>query len=382
MGLVATGMILAFATISVPAFGVAGDVRSSSEIVIGEDETIADDVYLAGGTVEFLGVADGDVSVAAGQTTLDGMIAGSVQLASGQTEISGVIEGSLRILSGRVEISGTVEGDVVMAGGQLELASGGQIGGNLIVAGGDIDLRGDVGGDVTGYSLNTTFGGAIGGSSDINTSGLEITDTARITGPVSYTSRRGADVSAGAQLAQGIERQELNPWGGGGEDPISRASGSLLRIMWALVVGALIVIAAPRLADQLGSNGKRLARSLLFGLATLVAAPIVAIVLMVTIIGIPGGIIVIAMFLLALYLSQVFAGLAIGQFILPNRWNDGSRGFHLLAMTLGVILIGGLRFIPVPYVHLALTLVVTIWGIGAASTLIGSLNRQERVGAG
>jgi hypothetical protein len=51
-------------------------------------------------------------------------------------------------------------------------------------------------------------------------------------------------------------------------------------------------------------------------------------------------------------------------------------------MTLGVILIGALRFIPVPYVHLALTLIVTIWGIGAASMLVGSLNRQERVGAG
>lgn len=381
MALVAFAMILVFTAISMPVLGVAGDVRSGGEIAIGENERIADDLYLAGGSVEFLGAAEGDVSVAAGQATLDGTIGGSVQLATGRADVRGVIEGSLRILSGRVEITGAVEGDVVMAGGQLELASSGQIGGNLMVAGGDIDLRGQVTGDVTGYALDTTLGGTLQGEVDISTSGLEITNTARIAGPVTYTSRRGANVNANAQLAQGIERQDLNPWGDG-EDPIARASGPLLRILWALVAGALLVIAAPRLANRLGSNGKRLARSLLFGLATLIAAPIAAVVLMITIVGIPGGIILISMFLLALYLSQVFAALAIGRFILPNGWNDGSRGFHLLAMTLGVILLGGLRFIPVPYVHFGLKMIVTVWGIGAASMLLSTLNRRDEVGIG
>ena len=382
MALVAIGLILVLAAIAAPAFGIAADVRTSGELTIGADERITDDLYLAGGTVEFLGAAEGDVSIAAGQATLDGTIAGSVQLASGQAEIPGTIEGSLRILSGRVQISGAVEGDVVMAGGQLELASNGRIGGNLLVAGGDVDLRGTIAGDVTGYAANVTLGGALQGAIDLNTSGLEIANTARITGPVTYTSRRGADVGANAQLAQGIEQRDLNPWGDGGDDPISRASGSLLRIVWALVAGALLAITAPRLADQLGRNGLRLPQSLVVGLATLVLAPIAVLVLMITIVGIPGGIILLALFVAALYLSQVFAGLAIGRLILPNRWNDGSRGFHLLAMTLGVILLGGLRFIPVPYVHLALTLAITIWGVGAAAMLIGSLDRRESVVAG
>jgi len=380
MALTAFVMILAVGIVAWPAFGLTAETRTAGEVVIGPGERIAEDVYIAAGTVEFNGQAGRDVNIAAGEATIDGTIGGSAQLATGQTEITGTIDGSLRILSGSVRISGSVGGDVVMAGGQLELTSSGQIGGNLIVAGGEVDLRGTVAGDVSGYAMQATLGGTLGGSVDINTSDLSVLNTARINGPVTYGSRQEADVDANAQLAQGIEQQELDPWGDG-ENPLSRASGSLLRTLWALVAGALLVVAAPRLANQLGSNGKRLLPSFLMGLLAVIAVPVVAFVLLVTVIGIPAGLILLALYFAALYLSQVFVGITIGRFVLPGGWNDGSRGFHLLAMTLGVVALGALRLIPVPYLHSILSVLITIWGAGAALMLLGSLNRQRSLEA-
>ena len=380
MALLAFALILVFAMIAIPSFGVAGDTRSANEIEIAANELITDDLYLAGRTVNFLGQAERDVSIVAGRAEVAGTIAGSVNLATGQSDVTGTIDGTLRILSGRVEISGDVGGDVIMAGGQLVLTSSGVIGGNLLAAGGEIDVRGKVNGDISGYAMNTTIGGTVLGKVDISTTEMNILNTARITGPVSYTSRKEADVSANAQLAQGIEQDKVDPWGDG-ENPLGRASGTLLRTMWALIAGALIVIAAPRLANQLGSNGKRILMSLMFGVIALIMVPIVAIALMTTIAGIPAGIILITLFFVALYLTQVFVGMSIGRFILPSKWNDGSRGFHLLAMTIGVILIGALRFVPLPYVSPIMTLIITIWGIGAVLMLLGSLNRQKRTAA-
>jgi cytoskeletal protein CcmA (bactofilin family) len=376
MAFAALALILLFFTITLPAFALAGDTRSANEVIIGQGEIVSDDLYIAAGTVEFAGDARRDVNIAAGRVTLGGSIDGSVNLASGRADIDGTIDGSLRILSGRVEITGTIGGDVVVAGGQVELLSSGQVNGNLIVAGGTVDLRGRVNGDVTGYAGNVTLGGTFQGAVDVNTSNLEILNTARISGPVTYVSRQDADVDNSAQLTQGIERDEVDPWGNG-SNPLGRASGSLLRTLWALIAGALIVLAAPRLANQLGSNGKRIVRSLVTGIIALVVVPIVAVVLMVTVIGIPAGVILLAMYFVALYLSQVFVGMAIGRMILPNGWNDGTRGFHLLAMTLGVLIIGALRFLPLPYVYSILAFVITIWGIGAALMLLGSLNRRE-----
>lgn len=378
MALVAFILILAVGFFAYPAFGLTAETRTAGDVVIGQGERITDDLYVAAGTFEFAGRADGDVTVAAGEATIGGAVDGSVQLATGRTDITGTVEGSLRILSGTVRISGEVGGDVVMAGGQLDMPGSGRIGGNLIVAGGAVDIQGRVGGNISGYAMQATLGGAVQGPVDIDTSNLEIPDTARIAGPVTYKSRQDADVGANAQLAEGIERQSLDPWGGG-ENPLSRASGSLLRTLWALVAGALLVIAAPRLANQLGTNGKQLARSLLTGVMAMVVAPILALVLVVTVVGIPAGIILLTVFFVALYLTQVVVGISLGRFILPARWNDGSRGFHLLAMTLGVVALGALRLIPVPYVYLLLSVIITIWGAGAMLMLLGSLNRQRRV---
>ncbi len=376
MALAAVVLMLMIGIVAFPVFGLSAETRTAGDVVIGQGERITDDLYVAAGTFEFNGTADRDVSIAAGEATIGGEIGGSVQLATGQAEITGTIEGSLRVLSGTVRITGQVSGDVVVAGGQLEMPSSGEIGGDLIVAGGTIDIRGRVAGDVSGYAMQSTLGGTVTGSVDVNTSNLDVLNTARISGPVTYTSRQAADVNANAQLAQGIDQREVNPWGDG-ENPLSRASGSLLRTLWALVAGALLVIAAPRLVNQLGTNGRRILRSLAAGVVMLIAVPILAIVLMVTVIGIPAGIVLLVLYFIALYLTQVIAGITIGRFLLPASWNDGSRGFHLLAMTLGVVLLGALRLIPVPYIHALTSVVVTIWGAGAVLMLLGSVNRQH-----
>jgi cytoskeletal protein CcmA (bactofilin family) len=375
MTVAACVLITLSALLAYPSFGLTADTRTAGDVVIGQGERVTDDLYVAAGTLEFNGQAEGDIVIAAGEATIGGTIAGSVHLATGQTEVTGTIDGSLRVLSGTVTLSGSVGGDVVMAGGQLTMPSSGQIGGNLIVAGGTIDIRGRVEGDVTGYTMQSALDGTFQGAVDLRTSSLDIGNTARITGPVTYTSRQDADVSANAQLAQGIEQEQLDPWGDG-ENPVARASGSLLRTLWALVAGALLVIAAPRLVNKLGTNGRQVLRSLLFGILTLVVAPVLAIVLMVTVIGLPAGILLLGLFLALLYLTQVVVGITIGRFILPRRWNDGSRGFHLLAMTLGVVALGAMRLVPIPYVEAALGLIVTIWGAGAAVMLFGVLNRQ------
>jgi len=378
MALAALVLMVVLGLVAYPAYGTAADTRTGGDVVIGQGERVTDDLYIAAGTLEFRGQADGDATILAGEATLGGAIGGSVQLAAGQAEIPGTIDGSLRVLGGRVTITGSVGGDVVVAAGQVEVSSGGQIGGSLIVTGGTIDVSGEVAGDVSGYTAQSTLGGTVQGAVDLRTTNLDVQDTARITGPVTYTSRQVADVSANARLAQGIERQELDPWGDG-ENPLARASGALLRMLWALVAGALLVIAAPRLANQLGANGKRLLRSFLLGFLALIAMPILAIVLMVTVIGLPAGLILLGLYFIVLYLTQVVVGITIGQFVLPRGWNDGSRGYHLLAMTLGVVALGALRLVPVPYLYSILSLLVTVWGVGAVIMVLGSLNRQSRL---
>lgn len=362
--------------VALPNLLLAADTRSGSDITIPATDTITEDVYLSAGTVDFLGRADRDVSIAAAEATISGTIRGSLNMMVGTATVSGPVAGSLRIVGGTVEISGNIGGDVVVAGGRLQVTSTGRINGNILMAGGQLEMDGQVSGDVQGYVGSSHLGGTVTGDVNLWTSNLQIASTARITGDVTVTGQQGGNVDEGAQITGIVSHQSLSPWGGG-EHPLGRASSNLLRTLWMLVTGSLLIVLAPRLAQQLGSNGRRLVPALPLGLLATIAIPIIAAALMVTVVGLPAGIVLLMLFGMSLYITQVVVGMTIGRFVLPRSWNDGSRGFHLLAMTIGVIFLATFRFVPLPWVWALVSAVVTIWGIGAILMLIPLLSRRE-----
>jgi hypothetical protein len=65
------------------------------------------------------------------------------------------------------------------------------------------------------------------------------------------------------------------------------------------------------------------------------------------------------------WLSQVFVGLALGRLVLPDSWQVTSRGYNILAMALGMILIGAVRSLPFPYVSAAVALLSIVLALGA-----------------
>lgn len=370
--------VLAF--VALPGWLLAADSRTGSDVVIEAGETVTDDLYLAGGTITFLGRAQRDVSIAAGEVEISGPIGGSLNLAVGRAEITAPISGSLRILGGTVTLSGNVGGDVVMTGGRLEVTSSARINGDILLAGAQLDMRGQVAGDISGLVGTSSIGGSVTGEVDLSTGNLTIANTARIDGPVTVTGKQEASVASGAEVSGGVTHNAVSPWGGD-QSPLQAASGGLLRTLWMLVTGGLIVLVMPRLAQYLGRNGQRLIPAIPVGLLALIALPFVAAALMATVIGFPAGVIVLLLLGIAMYVTQAVAGMAIGRFILPRAWDDGSRGYLLLTTTLGIVLIAVFRFLPVPWVWAVVSGIVTMWGLGAMLMMIPQLGRRRSAAA-
>jgi len=111
--------------------------------------------------------------------------------------------------------------------------------------------------------------------------------------------------------------------------------------------------------------------SFLLGLALLIGVPITLAFLTVTLIGLPIALIGLAAYLALLYLSQVFVGLAIGRFLLPDSWGDEGRGFNLLAMTVGVTILAGLRLTPIGAADWTIAALTAIVGLGALVISLG-----------
>jgi len=365
MGLAAFAIVLLLTSIALPVVASASEIRSGASVDVGANDLITEDLYSSAGSVTISGTVTRDASIAAGRARIDGTVEGSVMLGAGRADVPGTIGGSLRIAGGVVEVGGDVDGDLVVLGGRVTVPSGGSIGGDVILAGGIVNLQGDIAGDIRGIAISTTIAGIVGGDVEIESSRVSVPGTARIAGDLRYLTAANPSVSAAADIAGTTERVAQVPWESstGGA---SRPFGPLLRTVWALIAGVVIIALAPRLADATGHSGRSVPRAMGVGLIALIVIPVVTGILIVSTIGVPIGLIVLGLFVALLYLSQVFAGLAIGRFILPDRWNDGSRGFHFLAMTIGVIILAALNFIPLPFVSAVIAIAVTMWGVGAA----------------
>ncbi len=327
--------------------------------------TVDDDLYLFGGDAEIHGVVTRDAVVSAGTLEVDGRIGGNLAAAVGSAVVRGEVDRSVRVTAGNVRVLGRVGGDVVVAGGTVTIEPGATVGGDVVVAGGTVDIRGQVAGDVRGNAGTVTIGGRVDGDVRVGGDRVRLLPAARVAGTLRYRSRNEAEVAPGAVVSGPTVRRppaRFVP----GDNLLIWLSSAIFRLLCGLVAGVAVVLllprSAPALADALRTEPLA---PFLAGLGLAIGVPIAVAVLIVTVVGVPLALIVLALYLAALYLSQVVVGLAIGRFLLPASWDTASRGFNLLAMTLGVILLAALRLVPIPYLGLAVAAFTAVLGLGA-----------------
>ncbi len=376
LGLAAFGLILIVATLALPLLTVATTVRGDDEVIVAPGETIDDDLIVAADRFVLDGDAALDVIVVARDADLNGNVGGSVNVAGGSVTIAGDVDGSVRVASGTLTVTGTVGGDLLVFGGTATIDQGAVVRGNVTMHGGTLTTRGDIAGDVSGNLERLTIDGPIAGNVSVRTGDLNLDAAASVAGDLSYVSGSDAEITGGATVSGAVERQSIAPWGVDGSWR-ARFFSPLVRTLWMLIAGAAIVALAPRLASALDDNLRRPLPALLMGLMAMIVIPILALLLAISVIGIPLSMILIGLYLIALYLSQYVVGQRLGTLILPDRWNDGSRGYLLLSMTIGVLLLSLLRYLPVPFVGNAIDLIITVGGLGAAVLLLGQLRPRR-----
>jgi len=376
LGLAAFAVILLLASVAVPYLSDASMYRSGLNVNIAPSDQLTGNVYIVAPEMRFDGNAPGNVSIATITGNVHGTIAGSLHLVAGRTSVRANVSGTVYVAAGNVTIYGDVRGDVVVAGGNVSLDSQGSVAGDVIVTGGRVRLDGTVSGSVYGSALSFQQAGTISGNLEIQTSRLVLERNARVSGDLRYQSPINADIAATARVTGTTERTNSTPWNGIGDGAL-RPFGSILKLTWSLLAGVVFIAAMPRLASRISDHASLVLQPAAVGIISLVLIPAVALLLMGTILGIPIGIMLLLMLPIGLYFSQIFAGLTIGRFLMPRSWRDGSRGYLLLTMTIGVIIIAAIRMAPVPFLGPIATAIVTFWGFGSMIMVLTDLTSRR-----
>ncbi|HET9222673.1 MAG TPA: polymer-forming cytoskeletal protein [Roseiflexaceae bacterium] len=253
----------------------AAQIRGANDIVVGRDEVIADDLYVAGNSVTIDGTIEGDLIAVASQVTINGIVEGDVLAAGQGVVINGTVGDDVRAAGQAILLgpSARVIGDLAVVGLSLENQSGSVVKSDVLIGAYQALLSGDIGRDVRGGLDRLELRGTIGGDVDVSVSGdqnpaaiqfspagqtpiprvqpnLTMADSARIGGKLIYRSSAAADVNSSAQVGGGVTFDQLPA---NVTQPVVPWLSALQRLAALLLVGLLLVWRFPtwmrRLAD-------------------------------------------------------------------------------------------------------------------------------------
>jgi cytoskeletal protein CcmA (bactofilin family) len=361
-------LLMIFTTVPVLAF----DARSGGRINVTSGEVVDDDLYVAAEAVTIDGTINGDLWAAASTVTVNGAVTGSVMAAAETVNIGGEVDHAVRAVGQTLSISGNVNGDLMVAGAEVNIASTATIKGDLLLAAGNIRIDGLIEGDVKGYGDEVAIGNGVKGNVDLKVESLTLLPTANIQGDLTYTSEEEADIQSGAQIAGAITHN-LPPVK---EEPAKAFPpfgivGKVIRFLMALLAGLVIIlIAQRRLTSIAESIRSKPGASAGWGALIVFIAPIAAVLVCFTVVGIPVGLIALGLWGMALYLAQIPVGLFIGRWIIGRFRAVEGKAIMVGALALGLVLLKLLELllglIPLPGLGFFIGLaVVGLFGLGA-----------------
>jgi hypothetical protein len=351
-------IIFSLCIIIFPAITSASEFKAGDKLVITKDEVINDDVYFAGSSVLVDGTINGDLVVAGGEIKVTGTINGGIIAAGGSILVNGNVTNDIRVAGGEVRIGGDVGDNVLVFTGQFNLEKNAKIARDLTMGAGNAVIDGTVNGNINGGVSDLEMRGVTKGNVTLEiNNNIKIFPGATIGGNLEYTAPHQGEISG---IVSGKTTYKETPIKK--EDIRSKIGSEIIGYLWLLLIGIVSLMLAPVLTQKNSDmvSAKPL-KNLLSGLLFLIITPIVVVLLLITIIGIPLSLIILTIYIIFLYISRIYVGFWIGQYVLKKLKKE--TRFRVLTMALGLIIV--FIGINLPIIGIFIHIVILLLGLGA-----------------
>ncbi len=366
--------------------------NESENITLSEKQN--DDTYRAGETIRMEAPITGDAVFAGGTITVKDTVYADLIVAGGEINVKGYVADDIRAAGGRLIIDSEIGDDVIVAGGEVLVSESAIIHGNLINFSGEVEMNGKVMGMMKSYSGEIEVNGSIGkeanlfgeevvvngeikGASKIAAETIIIGQNAKFGGDVSYWSEEG-EIDFKNSL-QGVTSTFDNSLMGDKNELSLKGFGIAAFGFWMFYIfSAFLVILLLNWSfgnffnTAISYFDKNASKSLGYGLIYVLGFPLIILITLVTIIGIPVGVFFAGFYLFSLIFGHLVTALLLSHYL--NNRSDKSWNFwtiSLLALGIAAV-IRLLTFIP--FLGGLLSLLVIALGYG----LIGYALLQKK----
>jgi hypothetical protein len=250
-----------------------------------------------------------------------------------------------------VRVNAPVDGKVRIAGGDVEIGPDANVTGNVALAGGDVVVKGHIKGNLSAAGGNVRIDGKVDGDASVAAGNFELGPNAKIGGKLRYRAGNFERADE-AEVASGIERASRHRWnrhvdsfdGFGHSSPGWIWTAGLMILAGA--IAALLPGFSGRMSDEMRAHPWT---SLLFGFIAFVCIPVAAVLLMVTVIGIPIGLLAIVGYAALLLVGYVVTSVVVGGLLLDRIQSEAAKnvGWRALAAVGAMLAIAIVGRIPV-----------------------------------
>lgn len=342
-------LFLALASLLVPAGALAARAPASffSERSLLIASSSSGNAYATGMSVVLTAPVGGDLSILGGSIVTAAPVAGDALLMGGSIDSRAPVGGDLRAVGGSIDVAKPVEGDLVALG--FSVHNSGRAKGSVFIVAANVALTDGASGPVVIYGNNVSLAGNFAGDVNVVASGrLALAASTTILGALSYEAPVTATVAPSAKVAGGVKYTNVSYL------PSSDTSHVLelmsigfflfVRVLGALILAGLLAGLFPKLAESVIESAytgrpRGILLTTLLGFAILVAAPILFVVLMLTLVGVGLALLLLVLYALVVLLSFVYAGILLGGIFARHfgkravvLWRDGV--FGMLALSL------------------------------------------------
>ncbi len=330
----------------VPALLFAADFRSGDQVSVKSTETVAEDLYMAGGTITSAGSVTGDLYAGGGTVLISGAVSEDLVAGGGTVTVLGPVGDDVRIGGGTVLIQGTVGGDAVVGGGQIHL-TGSRIEGDVLMGGGSIRIDASVGGDVKIGGDEVYINAPVAGNVEVHAEKLTLGSEARIAGNLKYRSPKEATLEAGATVVGTTTYEPAKDRDGRAMAAAFLSALALAKLCMLLAGAFFFALVFRRFAEAVTKTAAL--RPLLEigrGFVFLIVAPVLSVLLLVTIVGMPLGLLGLLSYGALMIVSCLVAPIVLGS-LLYQWFSKKEREINWKTVLIGVFAVFLLGFIPI-----------------------------------
>ncbi len=331
-------LLSVFTFVAVPAF--AATVDSGEHIVV--NTTVFDDLYIGGSSVEVRDKIYGDVLTAGGEVTITGTVRDDLTVVGGKLDLSGEVGDDVRAAGGEANITGAINGDLIVFAGRVFVADTAVIGGDIIVNGGEVSLNGIVKGDMKVRGGVISFKGTVNGDADLrsgefSTSGkiggntklisqsLTLREGATFVGDIEYWVPAGEQDFGASALGATIYNADLSPiqitekyeeieWTLYGVLQMLLGAFFAYSILAAALFILIMVLSTKTyFTDAVRHARKKPWKCFGIGVVYFIITPIIATFFLISVIGAPIGLFILAMYAFSLFFAKLMTAMVLAR---------------------------------------------------------------------